>query len=440
MSKSNDITENYFLIEPSDGRIDPQTGVEACRTLSQLQPDSGWRSRLPLATEPESYTYEWTVTAHPRESGTALQYYVGTDEALGTETLKPHLRTMFPNSYELKQQSNCAPLSQFRSPDWAYAVEAVGAPQCYSDWFTQLQSFGPYDDTSSRHPMTALLEALQDSETPCLLQICAQPTDKLSGYTKQDIKFYLERDCKQANGPLVTSIFGSFPDKKPREELHYESRNRLSHLEAKESDAFAVSIRVLIGDGSNARLTADKLASVMGTISGEYYKINGKCHEETERVREAIQQRRVVTPTYNYVPGLIPSNRDMSRGLVVDYKELGGLIFPDGDDLTEPTRRALNTKSDTTGLTTPPAPEVLDSYQHGPSLGRVRNSEGIVEDTTVCLPPALQQLHTLLVGGTGSGKTGITENNILDNSELTDGADIALIGSVESLDGVGIVR
>ncbi|EMA32758.1 hypothetical protein C444_06036 [Haloarcula japonica DSM 6131] len=109
-----------------------------------------------------------------------MQYYVGTDEVLGTETLKTHLRTMFPNSYELKQQSNCAPLSQFRSPDWAYAAEAVGALQCYSDWFTQLQSFGSHDDTSSRHPMTAMLEALQDSETPCPLQICAQPTDKLS--------------------------------------------------------------------------------------------------------------------------------------------------------------------------------------------------------------------------------------------------------------------
>ncbi|RLM89972.1 ATP-binding protein [Haloarcula sp. Atlit-7R] len=409
MSGTDDIAHSYLLVEPSDSTIDPQGGIETYRTLSQLES-----------------TYEWTVTAHPRETGTALQYYLGADGRLDVESLKPHVRTLFPNSYRITRQDNCSPLSQFQSPDWTYAVEAVGTPDCYSDWFTNLRSFGPHDDASGRHPMTALLEALQESDTLCLLQICAQPTDKLVE-AKNDIERYLSRDCKRPANETFETIIGSLPERKPKDELHYSQRNRLSHLEAKEQDAFAASVRVLVGSGPGAESTAKRLASVMGTFSGEYYKIEGKYHTETDRVRTDIQERTVADPAYNYFPLQFPIDRSTAKGIVADYTEIGSITLVDGADLTEPTRRAFDLQSDTTGLATPPAPGVLDNYDHGPSLGRVRNSEGVVEDTTVRLPPGLQPQHTLLAGSTGSGKTGLAENIILDNSASTGGADIALI-------------
>ncbi|MEA5389221.1 hypothetical protein VB779_20885 [Haloarculaceae archaeon H-GB11] len=159
----------YLHIRPTDDELDPDSVATTFERLHQLDPsiEASWLDRFLGAPRP---TAEWLLTTTHDTTDPTVAYYATID------ALERHLRTLFPDSYEI-DRVDVHPAVELLQSDTATTPAGVtfhGEPERRQDYLTRLTPFETfYDDTTDdthQVPLSALVETLANAPVPCVYQ------------------------------------------------------------------------------------------------------------------------------------------------------------------------------------------------------------------------------------------------------------------------------
>ena len=181
--------------------------------------------------------------------------------------------------------------------------------------------------------------------------------------------------------------------------------------------------------------TLKALRSAFSGISSKFYTVTPTRYalgsDDATSLREAIATRTLrgfrLSRRIELALGIsIPFSTNTHPQFVADSTTAGGFCFVGGADLPEEASRAVETRAgERTGLDLPPV-GILDIYRtEGLEIGIPLTGDRTRSDEPLAIPPALQRLHVLIDGGTGSGKSVSGVSGLLANHAATRGATIA---------------
>ncbi|MEA5406134.1 hypothetical protein VB773_00105 [Haloarculaceae archaeon H-GB2-1] len=421
----------YLHIRPTDDELDPESVATTFERLHQLEPsiEESWLDRLLGSPRP---TIEWLLTTTHETADPTVAYYATIDPPEDLDALERHLRTLFPDSYEIDRVDvhPAVELLQSDTDATPAGVTFHGESERRQDYLTRLTPFETfYDDVDDTHqvPLSALVETLANAPVPCVYQALVQPIGNLTPRLTERERA-IERGRDSVGDTLLAELLGEPEEYTP----DASDRRRLDELAAKNGRrAFAVNARLLLyppaTDDTAVETFASDLTTAFGHVGQTSYDVGGTHHADATDLRDDVRDRTVTLPDYDDLRNYLPFSRTRSTAIVADPAELGSFCLLDGAALTGAGTRALApTPSERTALPTPP-PEQLQTYQgRGLPLGVPLSADDTSTDDPLVLPPELQPLHVGWFGKTGSGKSTGLVNAILDNHAATRGADILI--------------
>ncbi|MFD1646033.1 ATP-binding protein [Haloarchaeobius litoreus] len=417
-----DDDRTYIRIRPTDTPINAQTVATQLSRLhaKQLPKADAWYRRPFQSTRP---TYETLLVS----DGTTVTYYVGVESDLADSTGRL-LRSLYPDTYEFTQQ-DWAPDRTLLDTEHLAAVEYLGQVERARDWQTKLTDFESFlTDEHARIPLATIVETMADAEVPMVYQVLFRPRAEWASERDERV-LALKEQHETIGDQVLTAVFG--PPEDPT--LPVADEARVEELgERFPRRSFDVTARLAIADARNQtpiQAIAHELADAFRHVSHTSYEVAGRVRTDSkaQRVLEDIRNRTAHEPSYRRLRKR-PWRRPESRGIVMDYQELGALTVVDGAALTDAGDRTVEpTPGERQTLQRPP-PTILDEYTtRGLTLGRPLTEDATTEPDPIALPEELQPLHVAWFGKTGAGKsTGLTAG-ILDNHQATDGASIVVL-------------
>jgi len=176
------------------------------------------------------------------------------------------------------------------------------------------------------------------------------------------------------------------------------------------------------------------LNSALSDVGTEFYRVTSTRYaldsDGATSLRDAVATRTVqgfrLSRRIELALGIsIPFSTNTHPQFVADPTTAGSFCFVGGADLPEEASRAVETRAgERTGLNLPPE-SVLDTYRtEGLAIGVPLTGDRTRSDEPLAIPPALQRLHMLVAGGTGSGKSVFGVTGLLPNHAATEGATI----------------
>ncbi|MFD1588105.1 type IV secretory system conjugative DNA transfer family protein [Halorientalis brevis] len=415
----------YLKIQPTATPLDPQQVAAQARNLHGLDTgaDEGVLSRLRGSPRP---TIEFLlITDHTA----SIEYYVGIDPPEALDALRSILRRAFPPSYEVTR-TNWHPDHLPTAGEHVATVEYLGDPDRTKDCYTQLTPFAEFTTSEQATvPLATVAEAMAASDVPMVYQALIEPlADQTADAQLRERE--IEAGTDTLGGQLVEVVFGP-----PDEELDLTAaeEQRLEELHEKElRHAFAVNARVMACADSEPQAThaVRPCTSAFGDVSHTCYTVTGTLGTDEgladNPVYQRLQDRQLVGVNEDGLPAWLPGTTTRSRGILADPTEVGNFCFLAGDAVTPDAKRALGTVPESqTSVPRPPAAQLEPFQQPGQALGYPRTHDGALTEP-VAIPPALQPLHSILIGGTGSGKTTSVINMSLANFHATSGPEIII--------------
>jgi hypothetical protein len=317
-------------------------------------------------------------------------------------------------------------------------VEFRGVGERHDDWQTRLTPLTTFaGQDSSRWPLALVADALVDADVPIAFQALVQPKPDWRG----DAQYRIDdlRRGEDTRGARILRYFVEPPDGEygPRDvdDLGDETAKRVKEIREKDAQrSFTVNARaVALGTDSTTTETAlEDLTTAFEGVTNSFYRIGTATasHGSDEAMdlftrlctREFHEQANLTRRTLHKLPGA--SNH--SPAIVTDPRTVGAFCLLGGGHLPAGATRALaTTPPERTGQRLP-ANEVLQPFVNtdGMPLVRPRTADGEDLDAEITLPPSLQQLHTVIIGRTGSGKSVVGMTGELYNHAATDGATI----------------
>jgi hypothetical protein len=425
----------YFKIEPSG---DPIDATQLSRAFSRLH------------NHGPPFHLECLLIA----DGTGIDYYIGSDDA-DARTVEHTLHSVFPDDTTITTP-NTTPTSVLADiagddtatherdehdpqPDTdaeadsppAVAVTYGGRGIRRNDWQMQLEGVAATDgDETLYTPLSGIVDALDGAppETTAVYQALLKP------YEHWGVDEQLRRETLEWNRDTYGQRLGRFLfsdyEKPDPEDIARSNKERLEELDAADpANTWAVSARAYV-DGPTAPGVGDDIKNTFGGLDGEFYRVHPTIHtDDTGDVLEAIRTRRHRTEhgLPKRLRKRLPITANTTPAVITDPETAPAFCVLDGDSLTQTGEQALDTTPGERSGVTPPTDDTLDRYDtDGLTLGRLLDENDAKTDRTVSLPPALQPLHVLWVGKTGSGKSvGVTRASH-DNAAATDGPDIVI--------------
>ncbi|WP_440005403.1 type IV secretory system conjugative DNA transfer family protein [Halomicrococcus sp. SG-WS-1] len=463
----------YLRIRPTTDPINPKAAVTQFQRLHTLATSDDTRSTTRRLLLPgsggDSGTIEWLLVATPDEP---LDYFVTLhrDDA-EPSALEGVLRNCVPDSYEVDNydlvlddilgldtheiSSDSTPASESEpgndTDHFVAGVEFHGRGDRHKDWQTQLTPFSDFTTTTggeTRAPLAPVVETLADTDATVVFQILLRPKDDWT--VEADLRQHKLANGREESfvGRAVSELLvpPDSQDESTQTDRPPETTRRIEELDAKDArHSFDVNVRAVAvaDDATTATQPVEDVASALTPLGHSCYTIDATTHpadperphatdEDLSRwqsptpaaqLLESIRSREMHTPSTGIrtrLPG-----KTSSPAIVADATEAPGFCLLDGSALTAAGRRALApTPDERTSLPRPPIDQ-LDAY-HGDGflLGYPLTQDGTPHSKPISLPPAFQPLHSVLLGKTGSGKTTLAINGLLDNHAATEGATV----------------
>jgi len=365
---------------------------------------------------------------------TLVVYLVSTEEAvryiIGHPATDDHaefstLRRLFPSGTAITHLDN-PPLDHLDTADEYATAEVHGIPDRRRDWQTPLKphtqtTHTPGEGTTS--PLNRLADTLANISTPVVYQAIIEPHDPYE-YMVENRKFDLELGDDTLGQKLSNLIFGFGDD----DSIPESNQDRLDSIDDKDHrHPLAITAR-LIATGPTAHRTLDHLKGTFNPASGNNYHLHLRHtpDDRQEQLRNAILDETPDRDTYRRkLLRRFPLAANRRPRIITDATTAPHFAIVDPNNLTDVATRTTTHQPDEKTGQQRPDPDTLTNYQtQGLTLGLPQTVDGTIDDTPVAIPPALQNLHALIVGQTGSGKSTVTTRAILDNHDATQGASI----------------
>ena len=418
---STEPRQEYCHVHLSDEPLNPTVVTAQFRRLHQLVAEqlTGLLGRFRAPPRP---TIEMLLTTDG-DPDTPLQYCFSIDDADHLDSLEQYLQGLSPRGYDLTQ----APRPQLpRTP--VIAVEYWGVPDRRRDWQTPLKPFSDFREPESedaRIPLADLVTTMATSSVPMAYQVLLQPKPDWS--LAADERVLALKDGRDTlGGSLTYELVG--PPEESEDVLMQSEQARIDALEERDPHrSFDLNARLVIGDHETAAALARDCANAFGHVDGPTYEITGTVSTgaDAERVTDDLTTRKFYPADYDRFTTSLPWTSNRSRGIVVDAREAPNFCLLDGAALPDRAARAVGpTPTERTTVPRPPV-DLIERYRGtGFPLGLPLTEDGTTDSNPLVLPPALQSLHTAILGQTGAGKSVLATNAILANHAATDGASI----------------
>ncbi|WP_123539402.1 ATP-binding protein [Halosimplex salinum] len=367
-------------------------------------------------------------------------------------------------------------------------LELLASEAWSSDWQTRLRPFESFaTDKRTNWPLSTVLSTLASTETPVVFQVLLEPRPDWTMDATATIDRYHSPQFSWADR-LVAELSPDSAEweRKSKRDLPPDRRERIESIESVDaSKSFHVNARALAfepptsetatdGGASPSRQTdtgprsdalgqstsgvdhsppptedanegrpAETLApedtlkeleSAFADVSTEFYRLTPVRYEldsdDATALLDSVVSRtlRGFRLSRRLEAGLglsIPFSTNTHPRIVADPTTVGSFCVFGGADLPESATRALETRpGERTGLDLPPE-RVLDTYRtDGFEIGLPLTGDRTRLAEPLAVPPALQRLHMLIGGGTGSGKSVFGVTGLLPNHAATEGATV----------------
>ena len=335
-------------------------------------------------------------------------------------------------------------------------VEYLGVTRRRQDWQTPLRPFRELTSdtrhrTDRRVPLATVAEALANAPVPAVYQALIGPYYDWSSSADMYVRT-LSDGTDSTFGQVWEVLSPRTREDRQAYEPDLAAQRRIDAISERSArhSAIVVSRAVALThtDPDAADRLATRLKTAFESVAGEYHEVRGRVATDGDRgqIGDALgylPTRSVLRPgqrlyadllnvvlygtTYHKRRGSLPLVTPQSKAAIVDPAELPHFCLLGGAELPPGSKRALETRrSERTGVALPP-PGTLNRYDgDGWPLGRPLDADRQIRLDPVCLPPALQTLHMLIVGASGAGKSTTLGTGLLANHELTDGLSILL--------------
>jgi len=442
-------TREYIRIQPTEKSLSPDTVEAHLRRLHQLGHQDGSRLGRLLDRADDRPTIEWLLIA-PAEPDASLDYLVGIDDPDARDALERTLRGLVPTTYELertRKQAGAitahledATTNNGREESTLGAVTYQGCPERRQDWQTCLTPFRTFaaDHTESTDhvPLATIAEVMATADAPMVYQALLRPKpDWTTAAADRRDEIRMVQDTLLDK--LINALLGR-PDEDDIR-LSPTDQARLEELAERETRrSFEVNARLAVAGATTAQTErlAGELATAFADVSHTCYEIDGTVAtgDAARDISAKIRDRTLDPPRYESLRAKLPGTSTRSPGIVADAREVPNFCLLDGTALTAAGARAVApTPSERTALPRPPAEQLATYRTEGLLFGRPLTQDGTPDDHPIALPPALQPLHVIWLGKTGSGKSTSLTTALHANQAATDGADIAILPKGEGM-------
>jgi len=445
----------YVEIRPTETAVDPTTVTQAmaqCCSLLSDQTQTGLLDRLRGTTEQPRI--EWLLVSDGHSDPT-LRWLVSTTHPELEAELETIVRAGLPDTYEIREvefhprelTASAQPHTPTEStqPEPTVAgVEYRGETTRRRDWTTPLTPFTEH--TERRHPsrrdretttqtprvpLTRLIETIRSARTPVCYQVVIQHHPEWMNQAEAHL-LDLEEGTVTAMDRLIETLSPRTSEQRQDYRPAHEDRKRIEAIEQRDTHhGVRLSARaVAFADSPQTDELLGQLPTALTSLDGPFHRVRGHTHTDDKPAQtlfEDLCARTVHSPSYDsprtYLPGTTPE----SRGIVVTADELPGFCLVNGARLTPDAQRALTTRpTERTGITLPPPTQLAQYQPPGMALCRPLNHDREPIDQPLFLSPDQQKRHLVVVGGSGAGKSVVTEIAMLTNTQATDGPAICL--------------
>ncbi|QLC35084.1 ATP-binding protein (plasmid) [Halarchaeum sp. CBA1220] len=404
----------YYEVRPSADVVTPEAATGQANALYDLLAvETGWRTPRPALE---------VVVAVDAEGD--LTYAFGVTESALDRGLERALRGLFPASYEIKRVRQ--PTGWLRA-DASAALAGVtyrSRGERARDWQLPVRPFASFRaHDADPIPLAGVVEALLTPGTPGVFQalVRARPEWTRDAETRAAA---LEAGRDTLVEQVLDAVWPRDPTAPPSRSLAAEER--LSGLEERDTRVSFDVTASLLYSGPDAEAAAREATGVFGCLRRGPHRIVGREHtaERAVRLRDAIVERTTRRP----LTGCLRAHFSRHpQCVVLDRRELAGLLVLDGPSLTTSGGRALNpTPGERRKLPRPPSQQLEAYREPGLTLGRALDADGHPEADIVSLPPRLQRLHCVWIGKSGAGKTTALTTGALANRAATRGANVII--------------
>jgi len=323
------------------------------------------------------------------------------------------------------------PLAEYE----AAAVEFRGVGTQYDDWQTRLTPLTDFtSEEAGRWPLAPVAATMAQAAVPMAYQVLirAKPDWTATADDRiHDLRYgtdtlgqkVLEALLARAEDDYTPPDWDALPESVTR---------RIEAIRAMDATtSFTVNARA-VAIGSEPGPTdapLHDLTSAFRAVGTRAYRIEGRHHPHGSRGGARLFERlsdRAIHTSPTRLRHRVPGTTNASPAIVMDPATVGAVWLLGGASLPSAADRALaTTPPERTGVTLP-AHDRLQPFLDtaGMPLVRPRTADRAQVAEAITLPPSLQQLHTVILGSTGSGKSALGTTAQVHNHGATGGATI----------------
>ncbi|EMA48246.1 hypothetical protein [Halococcus thailandensis] len=464
VSTDDNQTREYLRVHPSEDGLDKSAVESQFRHLHELTVSEDSSLFEELSDGSTSAVIECLLVSRDGAQ-TKIEYYFGVKNGR-LDTLKRALRGVFPDTYELREESLClaevADLERSKIGDGPVleqnrrritGVTYNAKAKRRRDWQVGLDTEttthpesesvdGGYSDL----PLAGVLETMASTSETVIYQTLLEPMTDWTELADQR-----QGQLKRGRDRLLPRTIGSIStDPNIDHEMTTAEKRRHDAIEMRDAHrSFSATARAAVVTApSNTKegyRVAKELASAFGSIGSKSYTIEGRVvvddnpdrflstsigpptYEEASGLYENLCNRVVHPPDTDRFTTLAPWAKNRSPGIVVDAQEAPYLCLIGGETVTAEGNRALDvTPGEQTVLPLPPDKRLAIYRDPGLTLGHPVTQDGVALDMRIAVPPETQTKNTLISGTVGSGKSMLGISGFLDNHAATDGLDVLI--------------